>query len=41
MKPLGEVACLQKNRFETPDFDNYIKKGEWQNLKQLIIRYDI
>lgn len=41
MKGLGEVACVQKNRFDAPNFDAYIKTGEWQNLKQLIIRYDI
>lgn len=41
MKTLGEVTCMQKNRLSTSDFDTYIKTGEWQNLKQLIIRYDI
>lgn len=40
-KGLGEVTCMQKNRYEAPNFDAYIKTGEWQNLKQLIIRYDI
>jgi serine/threonine protein kinase len=41
MKALGEVACMQKNRFETADFEGYMKTGEWQNLKQVIIKHDI
>lgn len=41
MKGLGEVTCMQKNRYDAPNFDAYIKTGDWQNLKQLIIRYDI
>ena len=41
MKVLGSMAVISKNRFMTQDFDEYIQSIDWQNLKQVIIRYDI
>ena len=41
MKVLGEMAVTSKNKFDTDDFREYIGGSDWQNLKQVIVRYDI
>ena len=41
MKVLSSMAVVSKNRFLTPDFEEYIQSIDWQNLKQVLIRYDI
>lgn len=41
MKVLGSMAVVSKNSFQTADFNEYINSPDWQNLKQVLIRYDI
>ena len=41
IKLLGEIVRSEKNLLQTPGFSSYVKSGGWQNLKQVIIRYDI
>ena len=41
MKVLSSMAVALKNKFLTSDFEEYSKSADWQNLKQVLIRYDI
>ena len=41
IKSLGEIAVTSNNKFQTEDFKMYLKSPDWQNLKQVIIMYDI
>lgn len=41
MQTLGEMVRTEKNLLKSPGFAKYVKKKEWENLKQIIVKYDM
>ena len=41
MQVLGEIVRIEKNLLKSPGFLKYIRKPQWEDLKQVIVKYDI